>query len=94
MLGFLVAVAAGFVTPSLDAPVTRPLARAVSGFLQVEVAETRLASFMVAMLAAGVLANLLHSGSTFWVILGGVIGYFLTRLVAGAKTALDQRALK
>lgn len=92
MLGFLVAIAAGFLTPYLDSAVSRPLARAVSGVMAIAPEETRLVSFMVAMLGAGVLANLLHSGSTFWVILGGVIGYFLTRLVEAAKLAMDQRS--
>lgn len=92
MLGFLVAILAGALTPRLDAPVTRPLCRRIADYVEVQPAETRLVSFMVAMLGAGVLANLLHSGSTFWVILGGVLGYFLTRLVAAARTALDQRA--
>lgn len=91
MLGFLVSIAAGFVTPHLDGPVAGPLAKLMAPVVEVDPAETRLLSFMVAMIGAGVLANLLNSGSTFWVILGGVIGYFATRLVAAAKTAMDQR---
>lgn len=91
MLGFLVSIVAGFLTPYLEGPVAKPLARALAGVLPIAPEEIRLVSFMAAMLGAGVLANLLHSGSTFWVILGGVIGYFLTRLVEAAKTAMDQR---
>lgn len=91
MLGFLLAIAAGFLTPYLEGPLARPLAKAVSGFVPVGPEELRLLSFMIAMIGAGVAANLLNSGATFWVILGGVIGYFLTRIVDGLKTALDQR---
>ncbi len=91
MLGFLVAIAAGYLTPYLDDTVARPLAKAVSGVVPIGPEELRLVSFMIAMIAAGVLANLLNSGATFWVILGGVIGYFLTRIVSGARTAMDQR---
>lgn len=91
MLGFLVAIAAGFVTPQLDAPVAGPLSGLVGKYMTLEVAETRLLSFMVAMLIAGIVSVLLDSGSTFWVILGGMIGYFATRIVAAARDAMDAR---
>ena len=41
--------------------------------------------------AAGVIASLLDSGSAFWMILGGALGYFATRLVAAARAAMDAR---
>lgn len=91
MLGFLAAIVAGFVTPQLDSPVAGPLARILGKYMTIEAAETRLLSFMVAMLAAGVVAVLLDSGSTFWVMIGGVIGYFATRIVAAAREAMDAR---
>ena len=48
-------------------------------------------AFIVAMLAAGVIGSLLDSGSAFWMILGGALGYFATRLVAAARAAMDAR---
>ncbi len=91
MFGFLAAVVAGFVTPQLDAPVARPLVRKMEKYFTVELAETRLIAFIVAMLAAGVVSALLDSGSTFWVILGGALGYFGTRLVAAISEAMAAR---
>lgn len=70
MLGFLAAVAAGFVTVQLEAPVARPLARKMERYVTLEASETRLIAFIVAMLIAGVVSALLDSGTTFWVILG------------------------
>lgn len=91
MLGFLVAVAAGFATPHLEGPVARPLAKMMEKYITLEVSEIRLIAFMVAMLAAGVVSALLHSGMTFWVILGGALGYFATRIVAATREAIDAR---
>ncbi len=91
MWGFIVAVVAGFIAPQLEGPVTRPLEKAMRGYVPLEAGELRLASFIVAMLAAGILAELLHSGSAFWVILGGAIGWFGTRIVAAVRKTLDAR---
>lgn len=91
MLGFLIAIAAGFATPHLEAPVARPLAKMMEKHFTVEASEVRLIAFMVAMLAAGVVSALLHSGMTFWVILGGAIGYFGSRLIAAAREIIDAR---
>ena len=60
-------------------------------YMTLDVVETRLLSFMAAMLAAGVVSVLLDSGSAFWVIAGGAIGYFATRIVAAARDAMDKR---
>jgi hypothetical protein len=91
MLGFVCAVVAGFAAKYIDEPLTQPLLRAVQGKIEVEAGELRLVSFILAMLIAGVVAELLHSGSTFWLILGGALGYFATRLVAMVKAAIDGR---
>ena len=91
MLGFLAAVIAGFVTPTLQDTLAKPVAQALAPRITLEPGELRLLAFMIAMLIAGIVANLLHSGSTFWVILGGVLGYFAPRLVAAAKDGMDQR---
>lgn len=91
MLGFIIAVVAGFLTPHLEAPVARPVADAIRGSVELEAGETRLFSFIIAMLIAGVLCALLNTGSPLGVILGGAIGYFGLRLTASAKSAIDKR---
>lgn len=91
MLGFIAAVIAGFVTPQLEAPAARPVARFMEKHITLEATETRLIAFIIAMLAAGVVASLLNSGSVFWMVLGGALGYFGTRLVAAARSAMDAR---
>ncbi len=91
MLGFIIAAAAGFLTPQLEGPVGGPIVKAMDGHIAVEPHEKRLIAFMVAMLAAGIAAALLNSGTPFWVILGGVLGYFGTRLVEAGKKYMDQR---
>ncbi len=92
MLGFLIAAVAGFLTPQLETPVAGPIVKAMEGHIAVEPAEKRLIAFMVAMLAAAIAAALLNSGTPFWVILGGVLGYFGTRLFEAGKKAVDARS--
>jgi hypothetical protein len=48
-------------------------------------------AFVIAMLVAGVVGALLDSGSAFWMILGGALGYFGARLVTAVRTALEAR---
>lgn len=91
MLGFIVAAAAGFLTPQLEGPVVAPIVKALDGHIQIAPTETRLIAFMVAMIAAGVAAALLNSGTAFWVMFGGVLGYFGTRIVEVVKKQLDAR---
>jgi hypothetical protein len=91
MLGFICAVIAGFGAKYLDEPLTQPLIRAVQGKIDIEPAEVRVVSFIAAMLIAGIAAELLHSGSMFWLILGGALGYFALRLVSAVKGMIDAR---
>ena len=49
MFGFLAAIVAGFVTPQLEAPVARPLARKLEKYITLEASETRLLAFIIAM---------------------------------------------
>jgi hypothetical protein len=91
MFGFIAAVVAGFVTPQLEAPAARPLAKILSKYMTLEASETRLLAFVIAMLVAGVVGSLLDSGSAFWMILGGALGYFGARLVTAVRTALEAR---
>lgn len=89
MLGFLIAAAAGFLTPQITDSLADNVIKAISGHITIEPAEKRLVGFMLAMLAAGIAAALLHSGTPFWVILGGVLGYFGTRIAAAVQKLLN-----
>jgi hypothetical protein len=91
MFGFFIALIAGFLTRHAEDPLTRPLLRRLGTRVVIEPGEVRLVSFVIVMLLAGLLAALLHSGSPFWVILGGAVGYFATRLLAAAQAVLDGR---
>ena len=89
MLGFLFAVAAGFVTPHLDEPVSAKIAGALKDTINIEPSEYRVVSFMVAMLAAAILAALVDNDSPLAIIVGGVIGYFLMPLVEILKKTIE-----
>ena len=91
MLGFIIAVVAGFLTKYAEEPLARPLVRLLQGKIEIEPGETRLIAFMIVMLLAGVGADLLDSGSAFWLMLGGVLGYFATRVLTAIKSAIDGR---
>ncbi len=91
MLGFLIAMLAGFLTPQLEGPVAGPIAKALGGYFAVEPNETRLIAFMAALLAAAVCAALLDSGTVFGVILGAILGYFGTRIYTVFKKIIEGR---
>jgi hypothetical protein len=91
MLGFIVAVVAGWLAPAAEGPVARPLARALGPRLAVAESEMRALSLIIMMLAAGLAAEALDSGSPFWVILGGAIGFFGTRIVTALRDVIDGR---
>jgi len=91
MLGFIVAVVAGFLTPYAESPLARPLARMLDSRIPLVASEVRLIAFMLVMLGAGATAVLLDSGSAFWVMVGGVLGYFGTRIVALLRDLIDKR---
>ncbi len=91
MLGFIIAAAAGFLTPQLEGPLGGPVIKAMEGHIPVEPGEKRLIAFMLAMLCAGIAAALLNTGTPFWIMLGGVLGYFGTRIVDAGKKAADAR---
>lgn len=92
MLGFITAIIAGFLTPYAETPLAKPVAALLGGRLRLEPGELRVLAFILVMLLAGIASNLLNSGSTFWVILGGGLGYFGTRLVAAAQDMMDKRS--
>lgn len=89
MLGFLIALAAGYFTPKLEEVAARPLAKSLAGTLKVEPGEMRTLAFMVGLLGAALLAVVLDSDNAFGVVLGGVLGYFGTRIVAALRRAMD-----
>lgn len=89
MLGFLIAVAAGYLTPQITDRLADPVIKAVSRQITVTPPERPVVGFLLAMLAAGVAADLLHSGSPFWVILGGALGYFGTRIATRIQKLIN-----
>lgn len=89
MFGFLIAVVAGFLTPHIETPLARPVARALEGQMTLEAHELRLIAFMIMLLAAAILSALMDTGSVFTVVLGAIIGYFLLRIVGVVKAAVD-----
>ncbi len=91
MLGFLIAVAAGAATPMLEAPVARPLARAMSSNVELAEGELRALAFMIAMIGAGILCSLLDSGSALGLAVGGTLGYFGLRLLQWGQRIVEAR---
>ena len=91
MFGFIFAVVAGFLTPYAEGPLAKPVASLLGDHLQLEPGELRVLAFILMMLLAGIGSALFVSGSTFWVILGGALGYFGTRLISAVQGALDKR---
>ena len=91
MLGFLVAVIAGFLVPQIDGPVTKPVMKFLGRYTTIEETETRAISVMIAMLVAAILSALLDSGTTFGVIFGAVLGYFGMRIYALLKRVIEAR---
>lgn len=81
MIGFIIALAAGFAAPHLDESVTRRLLATLSGRMKIDPGEVRIISFMLAMLGAGLVATLLSSGTPVFIVLGGIIGYFATPIL-------------
>jgi len=91
MLGFLIAAAAGFLTPQLEGPIAGPVTKALEGHIPVTDNEKRLIAFMVALLGAAVLAAAFDTGSVFGIIVGAILGYFGRRIFKVLKTIIDGR---
>lgn len=91
MLGFLIAAAAGFLTPQLEGPIGGPVAKALEGYIPVTADEKRLITFMVALLGAVILSAALNTGSTLGIIVGAILGYFGTRIFTVLKKVIDGR---
>ena len=89
MLGFLIAVAAGAVTPMLEGHVARPLAQAMRDTVEVADGELRTLAFMIAMIVAGLLCAVFSSGSALGLAVGGTLGYFGMRLVRWLQRVIE-----
>jgi hypothetical protein len=91
MIGFLLAIAVGFAVPYIEAPVVQPLSRVVERFIRLEPGEGRTVAFALAAILAGLLSVIFGSSNPFWVAVGLTLGYFLLRIVAAVREALDAR---
>ena len=91
MLGFVIALGAGFLTPHLEQPLAKPVAAAVDKWVKIEEGELTLLAFMIAILIAAILCGFFSTGSTAGIIVGAILGYFGSRIVEAAKTAMDNR---
>ena len=81
MFGFLIAIAAGAVTPMAEGPIGRPLAQMLGENIPIEDGELRLLTFMVLLVAAALLSVLLGTGTAPGLAIGAVLGYFGMRLL-------------
>ena len=91
MLGFLIAAAAGYLTPQLEENAAPAVIKGLSKHIEITGQEKRLVAFMIALLAAAALSSLLDSGGIVVVSLGVVLGYFGKRIVAAVQKFLDDR---
>lgn len=91
MLAFLISIVAGFLTPYAQSTVDSLARKHLAPHIELMAGETRTLTFIAVMLGAGIVIALTSGGSPFWVILGGTIGLFLTRLVAAGKRWNDNR---
>lgn len=92
MLGFLIAAGLGYLTPKLVAPLGTPVVKALQNHIKIAPEEKRLITFMLAMLIAAIVAVLIGSGTPFWIMVGGVLGYFGSRIFAAVKKIIDDRS--
>lgn len=69
------------MTPMLEGPLARPVARALSENMELSEGELRALSFMIAMILVGLLCAILNTGSPLGLAVGGTLGYFGGRLI-------------
>ncbi|SEW17231.1 hypothetical protein SAMN04488515_1392 [Cognatiyoonia koreensis] len=89
MLGFLIAVGAGFLVPVIEGAVGETIAESLRKHMELEMSETRVISLLIALILASLLALALHSGNAFSIALGLTIGYFGLRIIGIIKKAID-----
>ena len=90
MWGFIIAIGLGFLTPQIETLIA-PLLKGITAHIPIVDTEKRLVAFIVAMLAAGIASATLYSGTAFWIMAGGTLGYFGTRIVAAIKKLIEER---
>ena len=90
MWGFIIAIGLGFLTPQIETLIA-PLLKGITAHIPIVDTEKRLVAFIVAMLAAGIASAILYSGTAFWILAGGTLGYFGTRIVAAIKKLIEER---
>lgn len=91
MLGFLISVAAGALTPMIESPVARPAAKALSQNIDVQDGEVRVLAFMIAMIVAGILCAVFGTGSALGLAVGGALGYFGGRILRAIQKIIEGR---
>jgi urea transporter len=91
MFGFLIAIAAGAVTPMVEDPLARRAAKSMGQHVEVQENEVRALAFMIAMIIAGVVCNVLDTGSPLGLAVGGALGYFGARLLRWGQRRIEDR---
>jgi len=91
MFGIVTAFVAGFLAPSVEESLARPVAKALAPRIVVAPEEIRLLGFMLMLLLAALIAAVFDSGSALGISLAAVLGYFAPRIAAAVRTALDGR---
>lgn len=91
MFGFLIAVVAGAVTPMIEGPLARPVAKAMGNVVELEDGEMRALAFMIAMIIAGILCAVFSSGSALGLAVGGTVGYFGMRILRWMQRIMENR---
>lgn len=89
MIEFLIAIAAGFAAPHLEAPVAAPVARKLQDTIKLEPGEMRVLALLIAMIGGAVLISLIGDLPVFGFAVGIGLGYFGTRLVAMVRKAVE-----
>lgn len=85
MFGFLIAVVAGFLTPQAESALARPLARNIARHIEVKDGEVTALAFGLALLGAAILCAVFNTGGLVGLVVGGLLGLFLTRIIAAGQ---------
>ena len=91
MLGFLIALVAGGVTPMLEGPIARPVARMLADHIDVAEGEVRILAFMAALIVAAILCAVFSTGTPLSLAIGAALGYFGMRLARLAQRLIEDR---
>lgn len=91
MWGFIVAVIGGLVVAPAEELLAKPVARLLAPVVKVEPGEMRALALALVLLVVSIVAELIHSGTPFWVVLGAIIGLFGQRLLTWGRGKIDGR---